>query len=85
MDLEQSSMYIDCYDERERVIKYFRRREPVVLVGPTGCGKTTLVQELAVSRGCEIETVMCSPDMTLRHLVGGFVLASEGSVWNDGP
>lgn len=77
--------FISCNQEKNRLENYWAQNEPVILVGPTGCGKTTLVHEAALKKGQEIETVVCSDNMTRRHLLGGFIITPEGSVWKDGP
>jgi len=77
--------YVSTSDERERVERYLKAGDTVVLVGPTGCGKTTLVEELTTAAGRSLVTLIANPDMTLRHLVGGYVLSNDGSDWIDGP
>ncbi len=63
----------------------FRQRLPVMLKGPTGCGKTRFVEHVAWRLGRPLITVSCHEDMTAADLVGRFLLAAEGTVWHDGP
>ncbi len=77
--------YIQATGELQRVELYLDLGDAVLLAGPTGCGKTTMVEELASRRGQELVTVVGSPDLSLRHLVGGYSLDGSGSVWRDGP
>ena len=61
------------------------RRLPVMLKGPTGCGKTRFVEHMAWLLGRPLITVACHEDMTAADLSGRFLLSAEGTVWNDGP
>jgi len=58
---------------------------PVMLKGPTGCGKTRFVEFMAWSLQRPLITVACHEDMTAADLVGRFLLTPEGTVWHDGP
>src|SRR3989475_2930399 len=58
---------------------------PVMLKGPTGCGKTRFVQYMAHKLGRPLITVACHEDLTASDLVGRFLLKSDETVWVDGP
>ncbi|MFB4309560.1 CbbQ/NirQ/NorQ/GpvN family protein [Actinomadura sp. GTD37] len=58
---------------------------PVLLKGPTGCGKTRFVQAMAHELGRELITVAGHEDMTSADLVGRFLLKGGETVWVDGP
>ncbi len=60
-------------------------RMPVMLKGPTGCGKTRFVEHMAWRLGRPLVTVACNEDMTASDLVGRFLLDAEGTRWQDGP
>ena len=60
-------------------------RMPVMLKGPTGCGKTRFVEHMAWRLGKPIVTVACHEDMTASDLVGRYLLDAHGTVWHDGP
>lgn len=60
-------------------------RMPVMLKGPTGCGKTRFVEHMAWRLGKPLVTVSCHEDMTASDLVGRFLLDADGTVWHDGP
>jgi len=60
-------------------------RIPMMLKGPTGCGKTRFVEHMAHRLGKPLITVACHEDMTASDLVGRFLLDAEGTVWQDGP
>ena len=63
----------------------YRARLPVMLKGPTGCGKTRFVEHMAWRLGVPLVTVAAHEDMTAADLAGRFLLAPEGTVWHDGP
>src|ERR1700684_2736923 len=63
----------------------WRRGLPVMLKGPTGCGKTRLVEYIADKVGVPLWTVSCHEDMTPSDLLGRFVLRSGETEWVDGP
>ena len=60
-------------------------RMPMMLKGPTGCGKTRFVEYMAWKLGKPLITVACNEDMTASDLVGRFLLDASGTRWQDGP
>ena len=60
-------------------------RMPIMLKGPTGCGKTRFVEYMAWKLGKPLITVACNEDMTASDLVGRFLLDASGTRWQDGP
>jgi len=60
-------------------------RMPMMLKGPTGCGKSRFVEYIAWKLGKPLITVACNEDMTASDLVGRFLLDKEGTKWQDGP
>ncbi|MFD2113202.1 CbbQ/NirQ/NorQ/GpvN family protein [Thiorhodococcus fuscus] len=63
----------------------YEARMPVMLKGPTGCGKTRFVEYMAWTLGKPLITVACNEDMTASDLVGRFLLDINGTKWQDGP
>jgi nitric oxide reductase NorQ protein len=63
----------------------WRRGLPVMLKGPTGCGKTRLVEYIAAHVGVPLFTVSCHEDMTASDLLGRYVLTGGDTRWVDGP
>lgn len=63
----------------------YASRMPVMLKGPTGCGKTRFIEYMAWRLGRPLITVACHEDMTAADLVGRWLLDAQGTVWNDGP
>jgi nitric oxide reductase NorQ protein len=60
-------------------------RMPMMLKGPTGCGKTRFVEHMAWRLQKPLITVACNEDMTASDLVGRFLLDAQGTRWQDGP
>jgi len=60
-------------------------RMPVMLKGPTGCGKSRFVEYMAFRLARPLITVACNEDMTASDLVGRFLLDKDGTRWQDGP
>ncbi len=60
-------------------------RMPMMLKGPTGCGKSRFVEYMAWRLGRPLITVACNEDMTAADLVGRFLIDREGTRWQDGP
>ncbi|HZN11084.1 MAG TPA: AAA family ATPase, partial [Blastocatellia bacterium] len=63
----------------------YRAKLPVMLKGPTGCGKTRFVEAMAYRLGRPLVTVACHEDLSATDLVGRFLLEGEETVWHDGP
>jgi len=63
----------------------YQRRLPVMLTGPTGCGKTRFVEFMAERLGRPLVTLSCHDDLTSADLVGRFVVTGGDVVWTDGP
>ena len=63
----------------------YRNRLPVLLKGPTGCGKTRFVAHMAERLGRPLYTVACHDDLTAADLTGRYLLKGGETVWADGP
>lgn len=61
------------------------RRLPLLLKGPTGCGKTRFVRYMAEQLGRPLITVACQEDLSASDLTGRFLLEGGSTVWRDGP
>lgn len=82
--LRQSS-YLAGGKEKEIFAAAWRQGLPVLLKGPTGCGKTRFVQTMAEELKRPLFTVACHEDLTAGDLVGRFLLKGGETVWEDGP
>ncbi len=58
---------------------------PVLLKGPTGCGKTRFVEHMAARLGLPLHTVACHDDLSAADLIGRHLLKGGETVWADGP
>lgn len=63
----------------------YAARLPVMVKGPTGCGKSRFVEFMAWKLGKPLITVACNEDMTASDLVGRYLLDANGTRWLDGP
>lgn len=63
----------------------WRNQLPLLIKGPTGCGKSRFVQYMAARLARPLNTVACHDDLTAADLVGRHLIGSEGTYWNDGP
>ena len=77
------------YQAQEEEIELYEaayaERLPVMIKGPTGCGKSRFVEYMAWRLGKPLITVACNEDMTASDLVGRYLLDTEGTRWLDGP
>ena len=73
-------------DNEEQVFRFaYGAKIPVILKGPTGCGKTRFVEHMAWNLGLPLVTVACHEDLTAADLVGRFLFKNDQTVWQDGP
>jgi nitric oxide reductase NorQ protein len=63
----------------------FNNQLPLLIKGPTGCGKTRFVQHMAARLGRPLYTVACHDDLTASDLVGRHLIGDSGTYWSDGP
>ena len=63
----------------------FAARLPVLLKGPTGCGKTRFVEHMAWRLGLPLVTIACHEDLNSGDLAGRWLMDAQGMRWQDGP
>ncbi len=63
----------------------WRERLPLLIKGPTGCGKTRFVSHMAQRLGLPLYTVACHDDLTAADLVGRHLIGEGKTLWCDGP
>lgn len=83
--INDEPFYTPQADELELYQAAWGQRLPVMLKGPTGCGKSRFVEHMAWKLGRPLITVACNEDMTASDLVGRYLLDSDGTRWLDGP
>ena len=81
----QEPYYRSVSNEVELYEAAYGARMPVMLKGPTGCGKSRFVEHMAWKLKKPLITVACNEDMTASDLVGRFLLDATGTKWHDGP
>jgi len=84
--------YLSIADEIEIFEAAYARSLPVLLKGPTGCGKTRFVEYMtwklvaqAEDRPNPLITVACNEDLTASDLVGRYLIRGDETIWMDGP
>ena len=83
--VKDEPFYQPVGDEVAGFERAWRANIPVLLKGPTGCGKTRFVSHMAHKLGRPLITVACHEDLTSSDLVGRYVLEGDETVWIDGP
>ncbi|MCU7839434.1 MAG: CbbQ/NirQ/NorQ C-terminal domain-containing protein [Candidatus Thiodiazotropha sp. (ex Troendleina suluensis)] len=83
--ISQEPYYQVQGDEKELYEAAYAERLPVMIKGPTGCGKSRFVEHMAWHLGKPLITVACNEDMTASDLVGRYLLDADGTRWLDGP
>jgi nitric oxide reductase NorQ protein len=83
--IEKEPYYRVVADEVDIYEAAYSDRMPMMLKGPTGCGKTRFIEYMAWKLQKPLITVACNEDMTASDLVGRFLLDSSGTRWQDGP
>ena len=77
--------YVSSGDEIALFTAAWQAKLPVMLKGPTGCGKTRFVQHMAWRLKRPLVTVACHEDLFASDLLGRYLLQSNETVWVDGP
>ena len=77
--------YLPQNDEEDVFLAAHRRRLPVLLKGPTGCGKSRFVRYMAARLGLPLYTVACHDELSASDLTGRFLIKGDETVWQDGP
>ena len=83
--VENEPYYLAVGKEVELFEAAYAAKLPVMLKGPTGCGKTRFVEYMAWRLARPLVTVACHEDLSSTDLVGRFLLEGESTVWHDGP
>ncbi len=83
--IDQEPYYQPVGDEIAVFEAAYRNQLPVLLKGPTGCGKTRFMEHMAWRLKRPLITVSCHDDLTASDLVGRFLVKGGETVWVDGP
>ncbi len=77
--------YIPQHNEVELFEYAFKHQMPVLIKGPTGCGKTRFISYMAAKLKVELNTVACHDDLMAADLVGRHLIGDGKTYWKDGP
>ncbi len=83
--IKAEPFYLPQADEIDIAEKAYRHEIPLLLKGPTGCGKTRFMHHLAWRLKRPLVTVSCHDDLSTSDLVGRFLIKGGDAVWVDGP
>ncbi|PIE31282.1 AAA family ATPase [candidate division KSB3 bacterium] len=83
--LSEQPNYIIQGDEETSFRAAFQSHIPLIVKGPTGCGKTRFIEYMAYQLKLPLITVSCHEDLTASDLVGRFLWKDDETVWQDGP
>ncbi|MDX8401058.1 MAG: CbbQ/NirQ/NorQ/GpvN family protein [Mariprofundaceae bacterium] len=83
--IKQEPFYQPQADEVALYEAAYAARLPVMVKGPTGCGKSRFIEYMAWRLKRPLITVACNEDMTASDLVGRYLLDADGTRWLDGP
>ncbi len=87
--LSSSGMDVPYYEAQGRECELFefawRNQLPLLIKGPTGCGKTRFVAHMAARLGRPLYTVACHDDLSAADLVGRHLIGDGETYWQDGP
>ena len=98
--VDEEPFYVQVNDEIELFEAAYEQKIPVILKGPTGCGKTRFIEHMAWRLGqpgtrvgkkedagkpLPLITIACHEDLTASDLVGRYLLEGEETKWIDGP
>ena len=93
--ISEEPFYLPIADEVELFETAYEKQIPVLLKGPTGCGKTRFIEHMSwhlhrdvgnrEEDGVPLITVACHEDLTASDLVGRYLLEGDETRWIDGP
>lgn len=83
--VDKQPFYEPILDEVELFEAAYGVRVPLMIKGPTGCGKSRFVEYMAHRLGKPLVTIVCNEDMTASDLVGRYLIDEKGTRWQDGP
>ena len=83
--IEEEPYYLPQGREVQLFESAYRNQIPVLMKGPTGCGKTRFMHYMAWKLARPLITVSCHDDLTASDLVGRYLIRGGETVWIDGP
>jgi nitric oxide reductase NorQ protein len=83
--IEKEPFFLPRADEITVALAAYQHQLPLLLKGPTGCGKTRFMEYLAWRLDRPLITVSCHDDLSTSDLVGRYLIKGSEAVWQDGP
>lgn len=83
--IENEPYYLPSGNEVEIFSTALAENIPVLLTGPTGCGKTRFMEYMSWYHKRPLITVSCHDDLSTSDLVGRYLINGNSTVWQDGP
>jgi len=83
--ISSEPFYVSTGNEISLFKSAYRLKMPVLLKGPTGCGKTRFLEHMSWKLSRPLVTIACHEDLTASDLVGRYLLRDNETVWQDGP
>lgn len=80
-----NELFLSNQNEVEVFERCFRSRIPLMIKGPTGCGKSQLVLHMASKLGLKVYSVACNEDTNAADLLGRYIIKGGETIWKDGP
>lgn len=77
--------YKEINNEKNIFKNAFEEKIPLMIKGPTGCGKSRFVEKMAKELNLEIIQVACNEETSAIDLQGRYVIQSGNTIWQDGP
>ncbi len=89
LENQSSTQELPFYEPQANEVELFehayKHQLPVLIKGPTGCGKTRFISYMAHRLGLPLYTVSCHDDLSASDLVGRHLIGDGETVWSDGP
>lgn len=89
MSTDQTEIDLPFYKPQAREVELFeygyKHQLPLMIKGPTGCGKTRFINYMAARLQRPVYTVACHDDLSAADLVGRHLIGENGTYWSDGP
>lgn len=80
-----TTFYLPQSNEVELFVAAAQMKLPILIKGPTGCGKTRFIESMGEKLGRAVYTVVCHDDLSAADLVGRHLINENGTYWQDGP
>lgn len=80
-----SAFYLPSGSEEEVFRMAWKCQLPLLVKGPTGCGKTRFLEHMAGECGLPLICVSCNEDTSATDLLGRHLLLDGETRWVDGP